>query len=613
MRPGQSSTWPLNKGAEIMVSTVVPSDHLNDNKVKVSFHKENGNVLMGSARLYLTSVAISLQADTRRDGKVNMKNTNKSSWTWGPYGHGAILLVNCDKDQPDSKDMDNEDEGIFTCKDLEDMSILILKTQGPKAFFKTHGVLLHVSPPDSEKLGVFHQTETNSGSKYRHVLGREKLFYHVEYNGELEHVFYVEGLTFPDADFSGLLSISATLLEVSEESFPETPVFTEEIVFRVAPWIMTPNTLSPQEVYVCSLPFNQTFLEQVSDLVQGANCKLRICPPEDSRSDQWIQDEMEFGYTESPKKCFPVVFDSPRNRGLKDFPFKKILGPDFGYVTREPKNSLEVSSQDAFGNLEVSPPVTVRGKVYPLGRILIGNITLTNTSRRMSKVVRDFLYAQQVQPPVELYVDWLLVGHVDEFMTFVPADSLKGFRLLLASPSACYRLFREKQQQGHGDAVMFQGLKAPQRTIDNILSDEKMRVECHYVQSCINWNRNILKKELGLTEQDIIDIPVLFSLELKKARAFFPNMVNMLVLGSHLGIPKPFGPIIDGKCCLEEEVQSLLEPLGLHCTFIDDYLSYHQYDGNVHCGTNVLRHAFSFKWWNMDVPALSRTDILSAL
>ncbi|XP_078498936.1 protein-arginine deiminase type-1-like isoform X3 [Lissotriton helveticus] len=541
MRPGQSSTWPLNKGAEIMVSTVVPSDHLNDNKVKVSFHKENGNVLMGSARLYLTSVAISLQADTRRDGKVNMKNTNKSSWTWGPYGHGAILLVNCDKDQPDSKDMDNEDEGIFTCKDLEDMSILILKTQGPKAFFKTHGVLLHVSPPDSEKLGVFHQTETNSGSKYRHVLGREKLFYHVEYNGELEHVFYVEGLTFPDADFSGLLSISATLLEVSEE------------------------------------------------------------------------DEMEFGYTESPKKCFPVVFDSPRNRGLKDFPFKKILGPDFGYVTREPKNSLEVSSQDAFGNLEVSPPVTVRGKVYPLGRILIGNITLTNTSRRMSKVVRDFLYAQQVQPPVELYVDWLLVGHVDEFMTFVPADSLKGFRLLLASPSACYRLFREKQQQGHGDAVMFQGLKAPQRTIDNILSDEKMRVECHYVQSCINWNRNILKKELGLTEQDIIDIPVLFSLELKKARAFFPNMVNMLVLGSHLGIPKPFGPIIDGKCCLEEEVQSLLEPLGLHCTFIDDYLSYHQYDGNVHCGTNVLRHAFSFKWWNMDVPALSRTDILSAL
>lgn len=37
------------------------------------------------------------------------------------------------------------------------------------------------------------------------------------------------------------------------------------------------------------------------------------------------QDEVEFGYVEAPHKTFPVVFDSPRNRGLKDFAFKKIL------------------------------------------------------------------------------------------------------------------------------------------------------------------------------------------------------------------------------------------------------------------------------------------------
>lgn len=36
------------------------------------------------------------------------------------------------------------------------------------------------------------------------------------------------------------------------------------------------------------------------------------------------QDEMEFGYVEAPHKSFPVVFDSPRDRGLKDFA-KKIL------------------------------------------------------------------------------------------------------------------------------------------------------------------------------------------------------------------------------------------------------------------------------------------------
>lgn len=46
-------------------------------------------------------------------------------------------------------------------------------------------------------------------------------------------------------------------------------------------------------------------------------------------------------------------------------------GPDFGYVTRVAKRE-HVSSLDSFGNLEVSPPVTVNGKKYPLGRIIIG-------------------------------------------------------------------------------------------------------------------------------------------------------------------------------------------------------------------------------------------------
>lgn len=45
----------------------------------------------------------------------------------------------------------------------------------------------------------------------------------------------------------------------------------------------------------------------------------------------------------------------------------------------------------------------------------------------MVKVVRDFLYAQEVQSPVELYSDWLWVGHVDEFLTFVPANDRKVF------------------------------------------------------------------------------------------------------------------------------------------------------------------------------------------
>ncbi|NXS51061.1 PADI1 deiminase, partial [Balaeniceps rex] len=267
-------------------------------------------------------------------------------------------------------------------------------------------------------------------------------------------------------------------------------------------------------------------------------------------------------------------------------------GPDFGYVTREPPGK-NITSLDSFGNLDVSPPVTVRGKEYPLGRILIGSPLPWASGRRMSKVVRDFLYAQKVQAPVEVYSEWLSVGHVDEFLTFVPAYDRKGFRLLLASPNACYKLFKEKQRQGHGEATQIVG-----KGTGCNRAHRDLRVGFGgpgwpgvaipgppSLQRCIDWNRELLKQELGLTEQDIIDIPQLFILNGSHADALFPNMVNMLVLGRHLGIPKPFGPVVGGQCCLEERVQALLEPLGLTCTFIDDYFSYHVLSGDVHCGT----------------------------
>ncbi|NXG10724.1 PADI1 deiminase, partial [Sakesphorus luctuosus] len=222
------------------------------------------------------------------------------------------------------------------------------------------------------------------------------------------------------------------------------------------------------------------------------------------------------------------------------------------------------------------------------------------SGRRMCKALRDFLHAQQVQAPLEVYSEWLSVGHVDEFLTFVPAPDRKGFRLLLASPNACYQLFKEKQRQGHGEATQFIGMKDCERkSIDEILADESLKSDNRHVQRCIDWNRNLLKQELGLSEQDIIDIPQLFILTGARADALFPDMVNMLVLGKHLGIPKPFGPVVGGQCCLERRVRDLLEPLGLSCTFIDDYFSYHVLSGDVHCGTNVRRKPFAFKWWHM--------------
>ncbi|XP_067360653.1 protein-arginine deiminase type-2 isoform X2 [Channa argus] len=611
---------PLTGNSVLLITMSHASQFENDSKLSVQYYGNNKEV-MGKAVLHLTAVEISLDVDADRDGVVEKNNPNKGSWKWGPNGHGAIVLVNCDSERRYYKKPDSEQDYISTVSDLKDMSLMVLRTSGPAKLPPGYRLTMHISQSDAESVRVFRSRSSDVANNaplktlyykyfvkdYPLVLSNEVLSQEVPYlGGAGEMKFYVEGLRFPAKDFDGLITINLSLLEPICEAIPETPIFTDRVVFRVAPWIMTPNTLKPIEVFVCSTSDNYQFLKAMTGLVEKSRYKLKVCFEYKNRGDRWMQDELEFGYIDSPHHRFPVVLDSPRDGDLVDFPYNDLLGPDFGYVTRVAQRK-DVSSLDSFGNLEVSPPVTVSGKNYPLGRIIIGVAFPTATKgRNMTKVVQDFLWAQKVQEPIALFSDWLYVGHVDEFMTFVPAPDRKGFRLLLASPDAAYKLFRGLQSDGHGEAKMFDGLTDEQQiTVNELLSDENFQAENNYVQSCIDWNRDVLKRELGLDDEDIIDLPILFKLKEdeteSRAVAYYPDMVNMIVLGKNLGIPKPFGPRVNGRCVLEAEMCSLMEGLGLSCTFIDDFSSYHKLLGEVHCGSNVRREPFDFKWWNLEM------------
>uniref|UniRef100_A0A3B4AGH6 protein-arginine deiminase n=1 Tax=Periophthalmus magnuspinnatus TaxID=409849 RepID=A0A3B4AGH6_9GOBI len=598
------SPVPLMDNSVLLITMKEASVHENDNKLSVWYYDADKTVL-DKAVLHLTGVDISLDVDADRDGFVEKNNPNKNTWKWGPHGHGAILLVNCDAESLYKKRPDHE----RNIKHVKDMSPMVLRTKGPAKLPEGYKLVLHICQSDGEKIRVF----ISSGKRdknihtdmdhYPLVLYSASLSKEIPYLGNDEIKFYVEGVKFPDKDFDGLIHINLSLLEPISEGIPETPIFTDAVVFRVAPWIMTPNTLRPVEVFVCSTKDNYKFLKGMKSLVESSGYKLKICHEYMNRGDRWMQDELEFGYIDSPHHGFPVVLDSPRDQQLDDFPYDVLLGPDFGYVTREPKRK-DVSSLDSFGNLEVSPPVTVNGKHYPLGRIIIGVAFPTaSKGRNMTKMVQDFLWAQTVQEPIALFSDWLEVGHVDEFMSFVPAKDRKGFRLLLASPDAGYKLFKNLQNDGHGDAKLFED--EPTITVNEILADKILQDENNYSQSCIDWNRDVLKRELGLDDEDIIDLPVLFKLVEDggqyRALAYYPDMVNMIVLGENLGIPKPFGPKVNGVCALEQEMVSLMGNLGLTCTFIDDFTSYHKLMGEVHCGSNVRRSPFDFKWWNMEM------------
>lgn len=73
----------------------------------------------------------------------------------------------------------------------------------------------------------------------------------------------------------------------------------------------------------------------------------------------------------------------------------------------------------------------------------------------------------------------------------------------------------------------------------------------------------------------------------------------MVVLDKNLGIPKPFGPKIKGTCCLEQRVCDLLEPLGLKCTFIEDFDCYLTNIGDDRACIITRRVPFAYKWWKM--------------
>ncbi|KAM3622531.1 uncharacterized protein V6R79_026345 [Siganus canaliculatus] len=608
---------PLNGNSILYISMRHASQSENDSKLSVRYYDQKQKKL-GTALLYMTAVEISLDVDADRDGVVEKNNPNKGSWKWGASGHGAILLVNCDSERTYKKKPDHEKDHVSKVSDLTDMSTMVLRTRGPPKLPDGYKLVMHISQSDAESIRIFRSKATKVNylpmklllgefvKEYPLVLSSEVLSKEVPYLGAGETAFHVEGLRFPDKDFDGLISISLSLLEPIAPSLPETPVFTDKVMFRVAPWIMTPNTLQPLEVFVCSIQDNYVFLKEMKSLVKDSDCKLKVCYEYMNRGDRWMQDELEFGYIDSPHHQFPVVLDSPRDGYLKDFPYEVLLGPDFGYVTREAERE-DVSSLDSFGNLEVSPPVTVNGKNYPLGRILIGVAFPTAMDgRNMTRVVQDFLWAQKVQDPVALFSDWLFVGHIDEFMSFVPAPDRKGFRLLLASPDAAFKLFRRLQRDGHGKACLFEDVEDEKPvSVDKLLDNIGLQAGNSYVQSCIDWNRDVLKRELGLDEEDIIDLPILFKLRedghVQRAEAFYPDMVNMIVLNKNLGIPKPFGPKVNGRCALETEMCALMEPLGLNCTFIDDFASYHKKLGEVHCGSNVRRKPFDFKWWNLEM------------
>lgn len=318
--------------------------------------------------------------------------------------------------------------------------------------------------------------------------------------------------------------------------------------------------------------------------------------------DVWIQDEIEFGTFTAPGYEMDFVIDSIRNndgRYLDHYAEDNHLGPDFGSFTW---GSGRATSQDSFGNLEVSPPVTVDGVEYPFGRIYYGD----SPPYDIADDLQQMMAAQQVQAPFTLDISWLCVGHVDEYISMLPdPDAPKGFRVWVADVDEGQAFLESMDPDEY---LPYYRSGHHYETAGDMLDDASLwSYNNDLMEEYIEPSIDIMKAELGLDESDFVRVPGLFERSRDcggVALALIPATVNMQVnthddgVGADLFIPDPFLRGSSTAVRNDPFVQHFeaLLPANLTAHWLDDWNTYHMAWGEVHCGSNTIRTPTA-DWW----------------
>jgi protein-arginine deiminase len=532
---------------------------------------------------------VMLFVDSLRTGEVARDGDGRWQWEWGEGRRGAVVV--CD---PSGGLRHERSAPVVLALD----PTLANAPDAPP-------VTLSLSSFSAPRVTLWYECEHGPVPVVGALAGAGAL--------EIGHIQAVEELelrltahTFPDGGFDGLVEIIAELGDQGSDD-------RDRVVLRVAPWVMPVNSRPAETLYVVhDVGWNSDFVTALGDACNEAGVAMRQVAGEFSEGDPWIQDEVEPGHTWGPgQPARHVIVDGPRDRGL-DPAVERVFGHDGVDVYSVPAHGGWQTSLDSFGNLEVSPPVTVAGVPYPLGRIVLGTTAPDANGRQAALAVRQFLNAQRVQAPIEIFTDWLAVGHVDEIVCFEPGTGTDDWTIQLASTTAFRALLERWAADGHDEAVLWAGKTRPDetgatgdaaRTVRQLLDDGPMwdfQVSC---QEALDTVRQQLKDGLAVDDSRFVDVPLIFESVDGAALAHFPDMVNHIVVGAWSIVPDPFGPVVDGKDLLKEAYRGLA-PFRSQ-VFVDDWYTYHLNMGEVHCGTNVLRTPDpGAQWWATRLPGL---------
>lgn len=568
--------------------------------------------------------AITLRADTNRDGVVDVTGQSdepgKHEWT---AARGAILLPNIGDSQrrcPPSSDRSVSDAALEACHDAADE-----QPRAPQNF----APLRTLPVPGASASEVGRVQAIGPGS--------DKVRLFVQRNGRWQFLGPTDALTLKELRSGAVLGADArdVTRNLAVWNGRVTIEFTlsgsgglqrDEVTMRVAPIITYNHTQAASQVFVPQSGRQRAHRRFVNDLGQ-ALVDSGFSQPlvQLNTTDTWAQDFVEFGEASMPlpggrSAVMRIAMRSPqpgRSGGRAVF---DLRGPGVGAVQT---GGTDYHQVDSFGNLETIPPYSLGDKHYPVGRVIYGD---AGDGIAPHPDMRAFFAAQELQSPLVLDTSWLAIGHVDEFVQFVPSDAPRGWTIAVADVEAALAVLRDVQARGHGStrAYSYTGLGAPTSTVDELLADADFLQANALAARKIAENLAVLLRETGLSASEVIGIPVLFETTrfnqaasasrpdrvapAKPPRerivygpgtliAAYPGAINGLMVDRRSTIaPRAWGPVVDGRDVLQDAVEAAYARVGITVRSVDDWLSHHLLGGEVHCGTNSVRIARG-DWW----------------
>ncbi|MFZ5468154.1 MAG: protein-arginine deiminase family protein [Myxococcota bacterium] len=569
---------------------------------------------------------IDLRVDVNRNGTVDLDDpTEDADETVWSATHGAIFLANLDDDQdrcPTATTSgqaltdaqyagchDASDSVVNGPDDLLDLARMWVKPW-PLAPDSAVGSL-ELSSPADQHVRLF----KSSGGQFTLFNPLTDNFTAAELRAGVELAIEGKDIVRDPAVWNGYLDV--TLIVQAPGNPPVAG--TDSVRLRVAPVITFHHNLSAEQVFVSRLPGDPDstrFTQALSDALSQSMVSRPLV--QFSEDDPWTEDFFEPAYMSMPaaggaQHVVRVNFRSANiygnptgSRPLR--PAGRVVffmrSKDVAAIQEfDPASDPNMDSLNSMGNTETVPPYTLGSASFPLGRILRGSHPQFYPDRRFSKM----LEAQSVQPPIYIDTSWLLVGHVDETLSFLPFDSPRGWIVLVNDPRLARQMLEAQRSAGNGDVPMFVGKRwlddfgrerDAQVTVSGVLDDTGVMAESAASAAEVDAQLAILRQATGLTDAEVVPIPFLHEQYAGYSLAYQPGTVNALVLNDKfLVMPDPFGPVINGQDIFKEQIRTALAPYGYTVHFVDDWNLYHRNMGEVHCATNTARAIPAAKWW----------------